>query len=116
MAKPTTIEAGKLNRRIRMQSATETRDAHGGVIKAWADIGDAWVSIEPMTARELWQAQQVNSDATTKMRGRYDSRYTSKMRAVLHDGRKDTNRTLNLENVILDEVGESFQAMCKEVT
>lgn len=53
------MQAGKLRHRIAIQSATETRDAHGGITRTWATAATRWGSIEPLRMREIFEGQQV---------------------------------------------------------
>ena len=71
------IDAGKLDKRIIIQSRTVTTGADGSHTEAWAD--DATVSVQFMkaTSREFVSAQQVNADVTHVLKMRYRSGVTS---------------------------------------
>ncbi len=62
------MQAGKLNKRIQIQEASESRDAGGGVISTWSTIDTVWGAIEPLSGIELVEAQQVHARATIKVR------------------------------------------------
>ena len=74
------MNIGKLNKRLILQSPTETRDDHGGYDETWTDEATVWGAIEPLRGQELTNAQQVNPLATVKIRIRPYSGLTSKWR------------------------------------
>ena len=66
--------------RIKLQNPVITRDAHGGftpvqhndmTIANWTDIASAQAYIEPLRGRQYFEAQQVNSEVTHKVKLRY---------------------------------------------
>jgi SPP1 family predicted phage head-tail adaptor len=54
-----TIEAGRLNRRIRLQRPLDVPDGAGGYTRTWQDVATLWAYLEPKAGREQWQLQQV---------------------------------------------------------
>ena len=65
------MRAGKLTRRIRLESRVETDDAAGEPIATWVLFAELWASIEPLQGREFVTAQQEHSNVTGKIRIRY---------------------------------------------
>ena len=65
------MEAGKLRHRIEIQSAVEARDSHGGVDYAWSTAATRWGSIEPLSGRELFAAQQIEAQVDVRVRLRH---------------------------------------------
>lgn len=63
--------AGKLRNRVTIQRRHETRDAVGAVVVTYLDVRSVWASVEPLTGREFFAAQQVQADAVTRIRLRY---------------------------------------------
>jgi SPP1 family predicted phage head-tail adaptor len=61
------MHSGSLRHRISIQAKTETRDARGGIIETWATVATRWGSIEPLSARELMQAQQVDAQVSHRV-------------------------------------------------
>lgn len=61
------MPAGRFDKRVEIQSATESRDAVGGVTRTWATDAKRWASVEDLGGREFFNAQQVNSDVTTRI-------------------------------------------------
>lgn len=64
-----------------IQSMTSTADEYGQVT-GWQDVDEVWASIEPLRGREFFEAQQVHSELTTRIRLRYRSDVTPDMRIV----------------------------------
>ena len=61
------MEGGKLRHRAELQSFAETRDDYGQAIKSYATFATVWARVEPLTGRELIEAQQLNSRVTHKV-------------------------------------------------
>lgn len=71
MAKSDGIEAGKLNRRIRLQSRSVTRDAQGGQIDAYTTYATVWASIRPLRGDERLAAGQIAEQRKIVVRARF---------------------------------------------
>lgn len=107
------MRAGKLQNRIEVQVATETRDEHGGVTETWDTVVKRWVDIRPLHGRELMLAQQVNSQVTLQVRMRYDKGLTLTSGYRLKHG----DRILNIESIVdVKEQNREWLLMCKEGT
>ena len=107
------MRSGPLRHRVEVQEATETRDAHGGVTRAWSKISDGplWASVDPLSGRELFEAKQVDSEVSIGVRMRYDARVIASHR-IRHDG-----RNLHILSVVNDrDINKSMLLMCKEDT
>ena len=74
------MQAGKLRKRIEIQSAIETRDAHGGVSRTWSTDVTRWASVEPLRMRETFEGQQIDARLTHFIRLRYISGLTDRHR------------------------------------
>jgi len=105
------MKAGQLRHRVTIQSRTTARDAHDDPIATWSTVVKVWASIEPLNARELILAQQVESNVTHKVTIRYRSGVTSAMRVVFG------SRTFEIDSVInTDERNITMVLMCEETT
>jgi SPP1 family predicted phage head-tail adaptor len=62
---------GRFDRRIILLSPLETRDAGGGVVTSWVNVGTFWAQFLPQTGREIQQAAQKLSLAAATFRLRY---------------------------------------------
>lgn len=74
------MRAGRLRHRLEIQAATEARDAAGGVTRTWATEATVWGAVEPFRGREVFEAGQVESEATHRIIVRYRGNLTSDKR------------------------------------
>ncbi len=66
------MRSGQLRHRLILQSKfSVARDTYGAETVTWGTEKEVWGSIEPLTSREDFQAQQMQSDDTHKMSRRY---------------------------------------------
>jgi len=66
------MQAGTLRHRVNIQRRTLSRNAYGEELDVWSDEGPArWAAIEPLSGRELQQAQQVQAEVTHQVRLRW---------------------------------------------
>lgn len=103
------MKAGRLNKRITIQTATEAQNTYGEPIKTWAEYVTAWASVEPLNGREYWSAKELNAEITIRFRMRYYDGVTPKMR-VVYD-----SRNFDIESIInTNESNVELLLMCKE--
>lgn len=105
------MRAGNLCNRVIIQQTTESRDSStGSVINTWGTFATVWAAVEPISGREYFSSQQVNSEITARIRIRYLPGVTSKMR-ISYD-----SRLFDIQSVIdIDEQHRELHFMCKEV-
>lgn len=72
--------AGKLIHRVWIQTPIEVRGATGSHKQRFTDWIEVWASVEPLSPREIFAAQQVASDLTTRIRMRWRDGLHAKMR------------------------------------
>lgn len=108
------MRIGPLRHRITIQSATLAQDSYGEPIKTWANLAtnpQAWAEVTsaPAGERFLSGGEQVIAHLTHRVRIRYRSDVTVKMR-VVHE-----SRHLYIENVV-DPTGRRRELMllCRE--
>lgn len=65
------MRAGKLRHRLTLLRPAGTVDARGDANPNHEPAGTAYGSIEPLSGRELWQAQQVKADVTHRITVRH---------------------------------------------
>ena len=75
------MDPGKLNKRITFQ--LQDLDSED---EDWKDIATTWANINPISGKEYYSAETINSDLTHKIRLRYRKGITPDMR-VLYNGR-----------------------------
>lgn len=103
------MQAGRLRHRVIIQSAVEARNAYGEAIKTWSTVATVYASVEPIRGREMFDAEQVQSEVTHRVRLRYRPGLTSQMRLLFNA------RTFEVQTVInVNERNREVQLMCKE--
>lgn len=65
------MQAGKLNKRVILQTLTNTDDGGGGSAQTWADTATVWAAVRPLTGTERFTAQQVSANLSTEVEIRY---------------------------------------------
>lgn len=57
------MRAGKLRHRLIFEEATETASESGSgeMLKTWDEVGTRWGSVDPLSGKELFTAQQTSS-------------------------------------------------------
>lgn len=81
------MRAGKLRHQGTIQfpaAGSPEFSASGEPIVVWADLATVWMSIEPLSGRELFAAQEHHSDTRVRIRLRYRDDVNAQMR-VLHE-------------------------------
>jgi SPP1 family predicted phage head-tail adaptor len=103
------VKIGKLRHRIAIEQVAETRDADGSVIEGWSAHATVQASIEPISGREYIAAQSTQADVTHRIRLRYLSGITPKMRVNYN------SRIFDILSVInVGERNRELQLMCRE--
>lgn len=92
------MQAGKLRNYITIQQPAESQDSNLELITTWTTFATVWAEILPLIGREYWSSRQTVSEVTGKIRMRYISGLTTKMRIT--DGSKtyDTEAVIDIEN------------------
>lgn len=79
------IDAGRYDRQITIQSATETQSSTGYAAESWANLGTdptVWAQVIQKSGREFFEADKVAAEVVTVFRIHYRSDLTNKMRIV----------------------------------
>ena len=103
------IQAGKLRHSIIIQKKVVNRDDYGAEVVTWQDFTRAWGSIEPVSGREYFLAQQMQAAVDHKIVIRYQSGITPDMKAVWNSRSFDIKAVLNKE-----EKNIELTLMCSE--
>ena len=99
------MDPGKLNKRITFQ--LQDLDSED---EEWEDRATTWASINPISGKEYYSAETINSDLTHKIRLRYRRGITPDMR-ILYNG-----RIFYIVSVINEyEKNTMLQLMCREL-
>jgi SPP1 family predicted phage head-tail adaptor len=85
------MQAGQLRKRILIQSPPTGQNAYGEPLTTWADVATVWAEITPLSARELFAAQAVQSETSHKITVRYRAEFANPKTVagmrVVHSGR-----------------------------
>ena len=104
------MDIGKLRHRVPLQKQINAPNDYGATVTKWRDIATVWAEIKPLSGREYFSAQQVQSEVTTQIWLRYLGGIMPTMRV------KFGKRTLEIVSVLnTQERNVSLQLMCKEV-
>lgn len=99
------MDPGKLNKRITFQ--LQDLDSED---EDWKDIATTWANINPISGKEYYSAETINSDLTHKIRLRYRRGITPDMRIIYND------RIFYIISVINEyEKNTMLQLMCREL-
>jgi SPP1 family predicted phage head-tail adaptor len=78
--------ADKLNKRIVIESKTQTPDDYGGNTVAWATFATVWAQIKPIKWLERFHSEKLENEVTHKIVIRYKTGIKANMR-ILYDSR-----------------------------
>ena len=76
------MQAGRLNKRVLIQSPATGQDATGEPTTGWTDVATVWASIVDVSGREYVAAGGLQNSAQTKITIRYRSGIVPSMRVV----------------------------------
>ena len=85
-----TIGAGQLKHRVRIQQPSVTKDALGAPTQAWVDLATVWADIQPLSGREARIADRIAAEVSHQITVRYrpeldDSEAVAQMRVLYRD-------------------------------
>lgn len=67
------MQAGKLDRRITIERASETRDAFNNITYSWTPLVTVWAAKLDVRDAERWSAQEVGAEITTRFQIRWST-------------------------------------------
>jgi SPP1 family predicted phage head-tail adaptor len=104
------IGAGRLNKRVIIQSPSIARNNHGEALTTWATVTTVWGSVEPISAKEVAVAQTFKGEVSHKVTIRYRA-------GVLPTYRLSVGgRPFTINGIVDDkERHESLEIFCTEV-
>jgi SPP1 family predicted phage head-tail adaptor len=104
------VRAGKLRHSVTIKSASASRDEFGGSTDSWSTTEAIYVSIDPLTGRELEVARQVHGEAVCRIGMRYTTN------AVITNRIAFGSRTFEIVDVQNpEERNEEILCICKEL-
>ena len=104
------MNIGKLRHRITLLRQVNEVNDYGASTQTWMIVATVWADVRPLSGREYFSAQQVQSEVTTQIWLRYLDGIMPTMLV------KFGKRTLEIVSVLnMQERNVSLQLMCKEV-
>lgn len=76
------MQAGKLDRRIAIQTSTTTANSIGEWIPTWSTTLSLWASVDFTDSKENFEAQQLVAPNEVTFKTRYNATVTEKMRII----------------------------------
>lgn len=109
------MRAGRLRQRVAIQRRTGAESAFGEPTDTWTTLATVAAGIEPISGREYFAAQQVQSEVTHRVTIRYFAGVNPKDRIVWTDPATDVARYFDIRAVIdRDERHREMSLMCVE--
>jgi len=102
-------EIGVLRHRVVFQTKTKQDDGYGGSQISWQDAFSAWALIEPLSARERFEAMSVQSGVSHRVYIRYRADVNTEMRIKYGD------RIFEIDGIL--DIGEQkkfLELLCSE--
>jgi SPP1 family predicted phage head-tail adaptor len=105
------IDIGKMNERVTIQASREVRSRSGETTLAWdTTIASVWASVDGLSSRDIFQAQQANVMATHKIRIRYRADVVHTHRVIWR------GRTMEIASVTERYDRQALEILAREVT
>jgi SPP1 family predicted phage head-tail adaptor len=102
------LAAGRLDKRVTIQTPTRASDDGGGYTTAWADTATVFAAVEPLGGQERFAAQQIKASMTHKVIIRH--RPVNTRQRLLYG-----TRVFQIESVTdPNERGEMLELFCSE--
>lgn len=103
------LRAGRLNKRVILQTVSNAADGRGGVTETWADTATLWAHVEEIAGSERYEANQIASNLTHRVTIRYRTAVIPQQRV------KYGTRILKIVSVVNpDQRNEMLELMCSE--
>jgi SPP1 family predicted phage head-tail adaptor len=112
------MQAGKLNRRISIQSQTTAQDAMGQEFQAWSEVWPCWASIEIQNSQLLYSTAEFVSKVTTRITFRYTTsvQILPNMRIVFTEQSTGIVHTYEIQALVNDKQADrQLMALCYEL-
>lgn len=103
------MNIGTLRHKISFQSRTISRDTFGAETVTWRTEKTVWASVEPISGREYFLAQQVQSEVTHVIKIRYYDGVRTDWRVIFGSRIFDIKSVINLK-----ERNNQMALMCRE--
>lgn len=106
------MRIGPLRHRLAIQNSVASQDEYGDdSVRTFSTDETVWGSVEPLSGRELLNAQQVQAETTHRIRIRYTTNATSESRILF---KSRTFEIVSLINWL--EKNCRLELLCKEIS
>lgn len=105
------MKAGLLKKRISIQTFTDAQSPTGEVTQDWVELASRRARIEPLSGKEFWSGQAIESEINIKFIIRFDNslaNLNTKMRVLYNGGLYDIESVINP-----GERNKELHLMCK---
>ena len=89
------LRAGVLNKRVILQTVTQSTDGGGGFTDSWANTDTLWAGIEELTGSEGFEGQQTAASLSHRVTLRYRTGVTPQLRLLYGSRVFKINAVLN---------------------
>jgi SPP1 family predicted phage head-tail adaptor len=103
------MRAGQLRHRVSIQTNSAVQNGFGEPTTSWSETAKAWARVENLQGQELFAAQQLIPEVTTKITMRYRAGMRADMRIVMGSRSFDIKSVLNVE-----ERNRTLELLCIE--
>ncbi len=103
------MNIGKLRHRITLLRQVNEVNDYGASTQTWKRVATVWANVRPLSGREYFSAQQVQSEITTQIWLRYIEGIKPTMKVKFGKREFEILSVLNIQ-----ERDVSLQLMCKE--
>jgi SPP1 family predicted phage head-tail adaptor len=110
------IKPGELRHKVKILAPPTTQNDFGEIDLSneseWTTFKEVWASVEPLKGRELFTAQQINSEITLRIKMWYVPGVKAKMRI------ESRGQTFEIVGPPIDnkQMNRELELMCKEVS
>jgi SPP1 family predicted phage head-tail adaptor len=103
------MSAGRRDKKVTIQRQSDTQDSVGQLVDTWTVTATVYASIEPLSAREYFNASGERAEVTHKIGMVYGPTISPRDRVVYG------SRTFEIRSVInIEERNRELQLMCTE--
>lgn len=104
------MSIGERRHRVTFQRAAIAQNTYGEVSKSWKDLCTSWALVQPMKGKEMFSANQIQSDVDHRI----VTRNRTELSSLAPDDRATWNgRTFDIRSVIWrDHTMKELEILC----
>ncbi|MDG6880951.1 Bacteriophage head-tail adaptor [Phocoenobacter uteri] len=104
------MDIGRLRHRVTLKKQVNTQNDYGAATQEWIDIATVWAGVEPISGKEYFSSQHLNSEVSIKIVIRYLEGVLPTSQVVFKNRKFEVVSVLNYR-----EHNRMLQLMCKEL-